>query len=271
MASLLLFDETTFRPLLDRDVAANSDFHPVLDLGAERARFEGARADGLFSFGVSRVDLARLLRDEHAEPLDYHLVPARGLTPALLWGRAAWLRSVRAAGGGIAPEEYPGWQDALVAMRSFSNRTRQAEPVGAWPVWTTAFNITEADIHWGTMGWVDTTFYREVYDFLDRAQAPPPARAAVDLKHGLSLREWERVAAAADVLVARVALGEAWVDAGDLLDAAVLAYLRTDRPDAARRALDVLGPRTGRLAGNMRDCLLLALVREAEGEASGGG
>jgi spermidine synthase len=264
MPPLLIFDETTFRPLLDLGVTTNSDFTPVLDLGAERARFEGSRAEGLFSFGVSRVDVARLLRNERVEPLDYHLVPARGLTPSLLWGRAAWLRAVRASGGGIAPEEYPGWQEALVAMQSFLVRTRRAEPVASWQTWATAFGMTEANIHWGTIGWVDTTFYREVYDFLDRTDAPPPARATVDLMHGLSMLEWDRVASAADLLVSRVAVGEAWVDPGTLLDAAVLAYVRTGRPEAARDALDALGSQTGRAPGNLRDRLLNALVTEAE-------
>jgi predicted membrane-bound spermidine synthase len=271
MASLLLFDETTFRPLLARGVTINSDFRPVLDLGAERARFEGSRAEGLYSFGVSRVDLARLLRGDRVTPVDYHLVPARGLTPALLWGRAAWLRSVRDAGGGIAPEDYSGWQDALVGMQSFLVRTRGGGPVASWPVWATAFGMTEADIHWGTIGWVDTTFYGEVYDFLERADAPPAARATVDMMHGLAELDWDRVAGAADMLVSRVALGEPWVDPGSLLDAAVLAYVRTDRPDAARYALDALGPRSGRVPGNLRDRLLDALVLEAEAAASGGG
>jgi hypothetical protein len=251
-------------------VTTNSDFSPVLDLGAERARFEGSRAEGLFSFGVSRVDLARLIRDERVGPIDHHVVPARGLTPALLWGRAAWLRSVRAAGGGIAPEEYPGWQDALTALQTFLVRTRQADPVASWQAWATAFAITEADIHWGTIGWVDTTFYGEVYDFLDRTGAPAAARATVDLMHGLSRLEWDRVASAADVLMLRVAVGEAWVDPGLLLDAAVLAYLRTDRAEAARDALDTLGPRSARAPGNLRDRLLHALVTDAETAASSG-
>jgi hypothetical protein len=124
--------------------------------------------------------------------------------------------------------------------------------------------MTEANIHWGTIGWVDTTFYREVYDFLDRTDAPPPARATVDLMHGLSMLEWDRVASAADLLVSRVAVGEAWVDPGTLLDAAVLAYVRTGQPEAARDALDALGSQTGRAPGNLRDRLLNALVTEAE-------
>ena len=82
----------------------------------------------------------------------------------------------------------------------------------------------------------------------------------MDLKHGLSLLEWDRVAAAADLLVPRVALGEPWADSAVLLDAAIIAYLRTGRPAGARNALDALGPRTGRAPGNLRDRLLVALL-----------
>ncbi len=268
MEALFLFDETTFGPVLERGVRPNSDYRPVLDLGAERARFDQTTADGVYSLATSRVDLGRLLRDQRMEPLPYSLVPAHGLAPAVLWGKAAWLRSVNASGGGIAPEEFPEWQNSLVDLLTFLTLTRgDAAPV-RWAGWAAAFDRVEADLHWGTIGWVDTTFYGEVYDFLERADAPPPARAAVDLRHGLSLLEWERVAAAADQLVPRVALGEGWVDPGTLLDAAVLAYVRMGRPAAARNALDVLQRRTERRPGNLRDRLLESLVARAEAEAT---
>ncbi|NJD20173.1 MAG: hypothetical protein FIA95_12930, partial [Gemmatimonadetes bacterium] len=86
MASLFLFDEETFRPLLDEGVTANSDFHPVLDLGAERARFMGWRAEGLFSMAANRLDLRRMLADEPQVPLAFSVPPALGLEPALTWG-----------------------------------------------------------------------------------------------------------------------------------------------------------------------------------------
>jgi predicted membrane-bound spermidine synthase len=266
MQALWLFDETTFRPLLERGVEPNSDYRPILDLGAERARFEQSMADGTYSLANSRVDLMRLLDGTRVEPFPYSTVPGRGLAPAMLWGRAAWLRSVSAAGGGIPPEEFPEWQDALVAFQIFLALTRAETPMATWDGWAAAFDRSEADLHWGTTGWTDTTFYREVYDFLDRTSAPDVARAGVDLKHGLALLEWERVAAAADLLVTRVAVGEPWVDAGTLLDAAVIAYLRVGRPTAARNALDQLGPRTGRQPGHLRDRLLEALVARAEAE-----
>jgi hypothetical protein len=262
MQSLLLFDRETMAPLLAQGVAANSDYRPILDLGAERTRFEGTSASGVFSFAISRLDLLRALREERMAPAAYHTVPARGLEPAMLAGRAAWLRSAMGAGGGIAPEDFPQWQSSLVALRLLLDLTREDQRA-EWQTWLDAFARSEGDIHWGTSGWVDTTFYRQVYDFLDRASAPEPARAAVDLLHGLSLFEWERVAATADVLVPRVASGESWVDPATLLDAAVIAYLRTGRPEAARNALELLRGRSGRAADNLRQRLLEALVSQA--------
>ncbi len=263
MQALLLFDETTFRAVLDQGVRPNSDYRPLLDLGAERTRFEHSLAEGTHSFATSRVDIARLLREDSADPVAFRMVPSYGLASAVSWGRAAWLREANAAGGGIAPAEFPDWQESLVALQTFMVVTRTEGQLGSWEPWAASFDRAEAELHWGTIGWTDTTFYREVYDFLDRADAPAVARAAVDVRHGLSLLEWDRVAAAADLLVPRVALGEAWLRADTLLDIAVLAYLREGRPAAARNALDLLRPRVGRDSGNLRDRLLEALVARA--------
>jgi predicted membrane-bound spermidine synthase len=263
-----LFDETTFRPVLNRGVQPNSDYRPVLDLGAERARFDQTRALGLYSFGVSRVDLTRVLREERVGPGAYHPAPSYGLEPSLLWARAAWLRGVRDGGVGTVPPEFPEFENALVDLETFLALTRAESALAGWDRWAAGFDRVEASIHWGTTGWVDTTFYREVYDFIDRVQAPVAARAAVDLKYGLSLFDWERVASAADVLVGRVAFGEQWVDPAPLLDASVVAYLRTERPDAARAALARLGPLTGRALGNLRDRLLVSLLLDAEEAAA---
>ena len=264
MTSLLLFDETTLRPLLDQGIRPNSDYRPLLDLGAERARFERTTAAGAYSLGTERVDLPRLLAGTTVDPLPYFPVPSHGLAPAVSWGRAAWLREVRAAGGGIAPEEFPVWQNSLVRLGTILAGNQEDMPIAGWERWATEFRGAEADLHWGTIGWVDTTFYTAVYDFLDRAEAPPEARAVVDLRHALSLQNWERAAAAADLLIPRVQIGQRWETTGTLLDISVLAYLRTGRPTAARNALTRLVPRTGRPSWHLRNRLLDALVTEAE-------
>ena len=264
MESLLLFDETTLRPILRRGVRANSDFRPILDLGAERARFEQSIAEGVYSLGVSRVDLTRLLRGDTMGPLPYHPVPAYGLSPAVLWGRGAWLREALAAGGGIAPEPFPDWQNSLVGLQAFLASSRERAQPASWAQWAATCERVAAELHWGTVGWADTTFYRTVYDFLERTTAPTAVRAAVDLRHGLALFDWERAAGAADQLVSRIGAGERWVLPSTLLDAAVVAYLRMGRPTAARNALDLLGPLSSREPGHLRNRLLDALIAEAE-------
>ncbi len=269
MESLFLFDETTLEPLLRRGIRPNSDFRPFLDLGAERARFEQTEAYGTYSFATSRVDLGRQLRDEPAPPTPYEVVPALGLAPAVLWSRAAWLREALAAGGGVAPNEFPEWQNSLVDLETFFAVSGAETQTGSWERWAEGFGRSEAALHWGTIGWIDSTFYAPVFAYLERGEAPPEARAAVDLRHAYALGDWGRAASAADRLVARVGAGERWVDVPTLLDVAVLAYLRSDRPEAARNAYSVLTPRTRREPWDLRNRLLDALVAEAEASAPG--
>jgi predicted membrane-bound spermidine synthase len=264
MVPLLVFDQTTLRPLLDEHIRANSDFHPILDLGAERTRFERSNASGTYGLANSRVDLPRLLAGRTSPPLPYASVPAYGLPPTVAWGRAAWLREVYAAGGGVAPDAFPDWQNALLRLEGFLALTGQDQQIASWEQWASDFGVVESALHWGTVGWADSTFFRTVYDFMDRADAPAEARAAVDLRHALNLLDWEAAAAAADVLVGRVQAGQRWEAPDILLDVAVLAYLRTGRPLAARNAYARLTPRLGRPDWDLRNQLLDALITEAE-------
>ena len=186
-----------------------------------------------------------------------------------MWGRASWMREALAAGGGLAPIQYAHWTNALVNQRNFLLETQaaMAPPRGGWPGYVSAFDRAERELHWGTAGWVHADFYRIVDEFLDRAGAPAEARAAVELAHGAGSWDWEEAASAADVLVGRIAAGERWVRPTVLLDAAVVAYLKTDRPQAARTAYRLLVARTERAPRNLRNRLLDALIREAEDAA----
>jgi hypothetical protein len=270
MASLLLFDERTFRPILDEGVPANSDFRPILDLGAERARFLGWRAEGLFSMAANRLDLRRMLAEEAGPPLPFSVPPARGLEPALHWGRGAWLRESMAAGGGVAPVQYLDWTTSLISLRNFLGEMNEGSAPDSWEDWASAFDRAERELHWGTGGWVDTTFYRIVDTYLERAGAPPQARAVVDLARGASLFDWERAAAAADVLVGPVAVGERWARPTVVMDVGAVAYLKVGRAPDAQRALDLLKPLTGRASWNLRNRLLEVSVRRARAGAAAG-
>ncbi len=262
--TLFLFDETTFRPLLARGVRANSDYAPILDVGAERARFERRTAEGVFSFAINGLHLQHLLAGRVVTPEPYVLLSSRGLAPALYSARAAWLRSVYDAGGGIAPEDFPEWQAELLHLSSFLELTSADAPPDAWPFWASAFDRAEVALHFGTFGWVHESFYRTVYDYLDRVGAPPEARAAVEFRHAVSLGDLPRAAAAADRLVRPVSTGVPWVSPWTLMDGAIVAYVGVGRASAARNAFNALSPRTQRRAGDLRDRLLLALIEAAE-------
>jgi predicted membrane-bound spermidine synthase len=261
--SLLLFDQSTMEPLLAASVEPNSDYRPRLDLGAERARFYRTAAEGAYSFGVSRVDLARELSAARTAPGPYRTVPAYGLEPALLSSRAAWLRDALAVGGGMAPEAFPEWQEALVHLQAFLQTSSGQGRFQSWEPWAQGFLRAEADLHWGTTGYVDPTLYRRVDDFLVRGEAPAEAIAVVDLMRGLALREWELAAAAADVLVGPASRGASWIRPELLLDVAVLAYLRTGRAFDARVTFDRLAPRTGRAPDHLRNRVLDAWIDSA--------
>ncbi|MEX0836794.1 MAG: hypothetical protein WD101_00575, partial [Gemmatimonadota bacterium] len=265
MESLALFDESTLRPLLERGLPANSDFHPILDLGAERARFDLAFAHGAFSFATSPLDLARLLREEARLPVPYAPPPARGPISLVRSERGAWLRAAVGEGGAFPPDAFPDWTEALIHLQTFLFLSSGDAQLGSWDTWGEGFSRAAGDLHWGTTGWTDTTFYRAARSFLERAEAPSRAHAVVDLHEAVSLFDWPNAARAADLLVNRVAAGERWVPPATLSDAAVLAYLGVDRPQAARSALQALAPATGRPPGHLRHRVLDAWIAAAGG------
>jgi spermidine synthase len=260
MNALLLFDQNTFGPLFDSGVTQNSDFHPILDLGAERTRFEQSIAEGFASLVNSRVDLAAHISGRAREPHPYEIVPAYGLTPVVMTERAAWLRAVLASGGGIAPEEFPDWQPHLVNLENFLSISTPGTAIASWEAWLSGFFNTEASLHWGTSHWVAPGFYPRLRDFLDEG-ARAEVVAAVSLMESYQLRDWAGVAAAADVLVGPVTAGERLVPPDVLLDLAVLSYLEIGRPDAARSALDALTSLSTLPIDNVRHQLFRELIR----------
>ena len=263
MESLLLFDEAVLRPLLDRGLPVNSDFHPRLDLGAERARFHRRFAAGAYSFATSPLDLTRLLAEERRPPTPFAMPPARGPLALVRAERGAWLRGAVEAGGGIPPESFEEWTEALIHLQTFLFLSSGDRQLGAWDTWGEGFSRAAGDLHWGTTGWTDTTFFRAARDFLERADGPPEAHAVVDLHEAVALFDWERAARAADLLVSPVGQGARWVPPAMLLDAAVVAYLGVDRATAARNAFRLLEPRTGRPPGHLRSRVLDAWIERA--------
>ncbi|MEX2467730.1 MAG: hypothetical protein WD995_12540, partial [Gemmatimonadota bacterium] len=263
MDALLMFDESVVRPLLTKGIAANSDFRPILDLGAERARFDRAFAAGVFSFAASPFDLTRLLRRASRPPVPHTAVPARGPISLVHSERGAWLRDAVRSGGASPPEAFPEWRDALIHLQTFLVLSQGDTQLGSWETWGQGFSKAATELHWGITGWVDPAFYRTVRGFVDRANAPAEAHAVVDLHEAVASFDWNGAANAADVLVEPVASGERWMQPATLLDVAVLAYLETGQANAARAAFEALAPATARDPKHLRLRVLDALIEEA--------
>jgi spermidine synthase len=264
LEAAFLFDEMTFRPLLD-GVRPNSDFRPTLDSGAERARFLGSRAEGVLSFTDDRIDLVSTWTEALRSPLEYALVPTRDLQPMMDFGHGAWMRSAVEDGGAIAPLQYPEWTSNLVQLANFystlsnpKNRTTRE-----WITWTRTFQSVEGYLHWGTSGWTHQAFYDAIFAMLAERNVPAEARAAVSLMFAVNTFDWPSAAAAADELVAPVAAGEEWLSPSLLLDAAVLAYSKTGRLADGHDALKLLSPGAGQVEKNARLRLLETLLRPA--------
>jgi len=263
LEALFLFDQGTMAPLLEGGVEPNSDFHPRLDLGAERARFDRSSALGVYSFGTRRVELARELGALDHQPAPHTMVPAYGLVPMVRRSEAAWLREALEAGGGIAPEESPEWQDALAHLRTFLAATDRGDALRSWMAWSQSFARAESDLHWGTSGMIVEPFYARVDALLARVDVPEQARATVALLRSFALRDWPAAADAADVLVAEAGMGRRWIPTDLLLDVSVVAYLGARRADEARAAFDLLAPRAGEPEPDLRARVLSAWIDRA--------
>ncbi len=264
MDALEIFDSRALELLLSRGVEPNSDFRPILDAGAERARFHRTSAEGVRAMAVSRVDLSRLLTSRPALPSPFALPPAKGLLPTVRTERANWLRAALAEGGGTAPLEYPEWQEELVALQDFLVLTRGEAPIANWRIWTSMFVRVESALHWGTWGFVDPVFYEAVFEMFDREEVPAEGIAAVDLLHGYARSDWPRVAGAVDMLIDPVSRGERWFPANALLDLAVISYRAVGRVDDAAAAIERLRPQTGWEDDHLRLGILKTLVTEAQ-------
>lgn len=257
MESLWVFDREAVAPLMQEWEPVNSDFYPVLDLGAERARYLELYARGIRGLSQDRFNLAEALSDRRREPEPFSEPPVRGLSPMTHRARGAWLRSADPEGPPLAevPNDY---RDSYRQYRTLVEGLERERPPADWRAWIREVVPVEMDLHRGTSGWADSTFYGRLERYLERWDAPPPARASVQLLHGAAAWNPAEIADAAGVLLEEVLEGRMWLPPALVLDAGVPALLRTGRADDARTLYRILAPATGRGPGDMRLRLLRA-------------
>jgi len=259
LAATRLLDRAALAPLLEGGVQPNSDFFPVLDLGAEEARFYKLPATGFRALAGQRFDLVAPLVGPR--PLSNETVaPITGDDRLEARARGARLRQARDAGRLAALVGDKADADAAHRLAVWQQVLASQEPPVDWRHWLADLLVVEEQLHGGAAGAADESFYREARAYLERHRAPPPAFAAFHFVEGLARWDFERVSRAADRLLALSMQGETWLPPALLLDGAVIAKLRTGQPAAARTFYDHLADSAYRDRGDLRRRLLAAYV-----------
>ena len=263
LAGTLLLSRRELAPLLDDWRPVNSDFHPVLDLGAERARFLRYSADGFLGLRIDRYDLAAALdgrrvpltADRRAS-LDYRREESQLLAARLRRGEA------------YPPTDTVAAHRDLQAARFREQRLGQgiaaATPPADWFLWFTGMIEVEGDRHQGTMGVVDSAWYERVERYMVEQSAPRDGISALRFLRAAVTYDWVTAAREAETQMTARDRGRQWLPLPILCDAVVLARLRVGDVNGARAVFLRLSAASGRGSGDLRTMLLDAHLAAAE-------
>ena len=256
---LLLIDRAGLEPLLEGKTQVNSDFYPVLDLGAEEARFLQRSAAGVVSLGNGVVDY---LGNPALRPMTWDTATTSILltSPRVRsMARAVLLRRSMAD---------PGYTDdsgvsERYLYRSWMNGIASGAPPADWKNWTADFWSLRGTLAGGGPR-PDSGFFLAAAGYAARTGAPPPVHAAIGLGRALASRDLGAAALSVDPLLVEARAGRLWIPVDDLLESSVRAFLHVGSVVRARVAHDLLRGRTSRVPGDARLTLLEAYLERAE-------
>ncbi len=247
-------------PMLARDSASNSDFYPQLDLRAERARFLGIEANAFASMQADRFVLADAMAERVIAPLGLARAP---LSHARFDAQAKAVQMLRAPERGDSADGLVGVRAARLRDARLSLELASDRPPSDWPLWFDELLQVERDRHQGTMGVVDAAWYARVERYLAAQRAPAGAQSAWRFLRAALSYDWPAAAAEVRTQIAERDRGAAWLPASLLLDAAVLARLRSGDVTGAQAAFARLSDVAGRTPDDVRTRMLEALVQTA--------
>ena len=254
--AMRIADRDLFDPLLRTGIRPNSDFQPILDLGAERARFLDQSAAGMLYLHTERFGLARLASRVRIDPVPDWPVPVPAIPRHRDLSMAA---AMRRPPEGIAPQEIDARLPAVLQRRARMQAAFTAPgPPPDWRGWVYQVAQAEMDWHLGTAGVVDVGFYGLLGAYMDRWNAPPEARTAVGYLRDLASWRLAEAAKGADSLAAHAAQGRDWLPPLLLLDGAVPAKLLLGDREGARQMFELFLPRVERSPSDLRLRILRA-------------
>ena len=255
-----LLDRRALAPLLDEGGGANSDYYPVLDIGAERARYLRQRAAGLAELAEARFDFVAALTGSRMG----FGTDTEAVVPDVPRQRAqAVAAAVRTPAEPMQESRSDARSQARYVVSRWNAQLERGRAPADWRAWLTEFDAVERVVHGAARGAADTAFYDRVGAFLTRASAPDEVRDVVAFQRGLAGWDFPLARAMGARLLTAAARDEVLVPQRELLEGVVTANLLTGDATAADSLFRLLLPRVQFVTGDLRMLLLAAYVEAA--------
>jgi spermidine synthase len=259
---LHLVGRAEMQPLLESMGQPNSDYYPVLDLGAERRRFRKDHAAGFQGLSTNWFNLLASLSGRRTAPaLDLGM--AFPENPRV---RARAIGALLRSGSRIdLPEGGPlATQQDVFEWRAWQSMGASGEPPVNWETWLDQADRADYLRNAGTAGFVDQAFYAGLDRFMDRHRAPETARDVVRFRRSLAAWNFAEAAAAGQRLLPQATSARPWIPVDELRDGLVIAKLHLRDARGARQVFDALARYSTRPTTDVRSQLLWSYVQTAE-------
>lgn len=258
LAALFMADRAAFAPLLDTWRYPNSDFYPVLDMGAERTRFLGFTATGFLMLRYEGFNIPAAVGQHRFGPLPDPTIGVHGMHRLQVLEIGAAIRAGMASDDSTVSDVAVA--EALARYRSWERQLAAPGDDVDWTFWIDDFRRAERDRNAGMDGVVDTEFYESVYAFIDARDHPALLRSAIDFHYGIASWDFDLAGRAAEELAA-TAESANWIEVDLLVEGGVTAKLLAGDMDGARRLYGTLLTAYGRAPGHLRRRLLEAYLQ----------
>jgi spermidine synthase len=262
---LRLVGRQELSPLLATFGQANSDYYPVLDLGAERRRYLLNQARGFRALSSEWYNLLSSVSGSRSDaPSD--TVAALPESPRI-WRNAL---AARLRQGSAKPADTTSADRALQQAAYLTEQWRgwmkKDQAPASWTLWLDQMEQVGGYWNAGRAGTVDPNFFEAARRFTERSDAPEPARDVVAFRQALAAWDFSAASTAADRLLPVVLREKRWISPDELRDGAVMAKLHLRDAKGARAMLDTLAKYSNRQPDDLRTRLLEAYVITAENQ-----
>jgi spermidine synthase len=264
LESLRLIGRRALAPLLETAAQPNSDYYPVLDLGAEKRRYMQRFATGMKALSADWYTLAAVMNGRRTEPGTEAIAALPEIPRVEARSLGARLRSA-AALDPLDTTASSQTRAAIFNLRAWRLAMANDQATTDWSLWLQQFGMIDAYRNSGTAGLVDEEIYQAADRYLARHRAPGPVREVVRFRRALAAWNFREAAAAADSLLPVATRDHRWITADELRDGAVVSKLAIGDVEGARRDWGALAAASIRSPEDLRSRLLEAYLRSAEG------